>query len=84
MKDRNAIAKSHHPNSNQGGHAHRNALFCLSENTVSGVDSLKRAKNKFKLKLSNAPVVFIPYYTSSIITIGAPSPRRGPSFMIRV
>lgn len=24
------------------------------------------------------------YYTNSIITIGAPSPRRGPSFMIRV
>ncbi len=24
------------------------------------------------------------YYTNSIMTIGAPSPRRGPSFMIRV
>lgn len=33
----------------------------------------------------NRPALPLPCcYTSSITTIGAPSPRRGPSFMIRV
>ena len=64
-------------------HAHHNALFCLGEIIVSEL-ILKKGKEQVQTKTVQCPCCFYPYYTNSIITIGAPSPRRGPSFMIRV
>ena len=59
MKDSGQLDKSHHPFRNMRGHAHRNALFCLSETTVS-VLIFKKGKEQVQLKLSNALVDSIP------------------------